>query len=92
MISDAERRVLAEIELALRNDDARFVARFDDRRIERRRRRLVDLTCLAVFLVTAGMFAAGAAAAALAWLCLTGCAATVVALRRAMNRRGGWSR
>jgi O-antigen/teichoic acid export membrane protein len=94
MCSDSERRVLAEIELALRRDDARFVARFDERPSGRRRRRLVEVTCLAGLLVAAVLLAIGAAAAALPWLCLTGCAATVVAtvvaLGRAMNRRARW--
>jgi hypothetical protein len=90
MFSDAERRVLAEIELTLRRDDASFVARFDERRIRRRRRRLVEVTCLAVLLVAAVLFLAGTAAAALAWLCLTGCAATVVVTCVLITRPRRW--
>jgi hypothetical protein len=97
MISDAERRVLADMESMLRRNDARFVARFDERRIRQRRWRLNVAICLAVLLVAAGGFATGATAAALIWLCVTGSAATVVALgrpkkRRATERRGRWSR
>ena len=97
MLSDADRRVLAEMESTLRRFDGRFVARFDERRIRRRRRRLNAATWLAVLLVAVGGFAAGETAAALTWLCVTGSAATVVALRRAMKRRairgqGRWSR
>jgi|tagenome__1003787_1003787.scaffolds.fasta_scaffold20688212_1 hypothetical protein len=87
MLSDADRRVLADMESTLRRNDARFVARFDDRRIRKRRRRLNAATCLAVLLVAVGGFATGAAAVALTWLCAAGCAATVVVLWRAMKRR-----
>lgn len=87
MFSDAERRVLAEIELALHRDDAKFVARFDERRIKRRPRLLIGLAYLTVLFVAALLFVTGAAAAALAWVTLTGCAATVVALSGAMNPR-----
>jgi hypothetical protein len=87
MFSDAERRVLAEIESAFRRDDARFVARFDEQWIESRRWRPAEVMCMAAVLVAIVMCAAGGTAFALACLCLTGCAAIAVAVRRAMNRR-----
>jgi hypothetical protein len=86
MFSDAERTVLAEIELAFRRDDAAFVARFDEQRIGRRRWRLVDVTCMAALLAAIVVCAAGGTAVAVACLCLTSCATIVVVLRRAMNR------
>ena len=88
MFSDAERRVLAEIELALHRDEPRFVARFDERRMRRRRRLFIALTYLTVLIVTAVLLATGAAGAALAWVSLTGCAAAVVALSGKMSPTG----
>ncbi|MDX6255825.1 MAG: hypothetical protein QOJ11_2159 [Frankiales bacterium] len=87
MFSDAERGVLAEIESALRRDDARFVAQFDEQRIGSRRWRPVEVTCMAALLVAIVVCASGGTAGAVAFLCLTSCATIVVTLRRAMNRR-----
>jgi hypothetical protein len=87
MFSDAERGVLAEIESALRRDDARFVAQFDEQRIGSRRWRPVEVTCMAALLVAIVLCATGGTAVALACLCLTGCAAIGVVIRRTMNRR-----
>ncbi|MDX6201663.1 MAG: hypothetical protein QOJ83_1163 [Frankiales bacterium] len=87
MLSEAERRVLAEIEMAFRRDDARFVAGFDEQRIGCPRWRPVEVLCMAALLVAIVVCATGGTAVALACLCLTGCAAIVVALRRAANRR-----
>jgi hypothetical protein len=87
MLSDADRRVLAEMESAFRRNDARFVARFDERRVKRRRRRIDVVAGVAVLLTAVGGLAIGGAAVALTWLSVTGSAATVVALRRTMKGR-----
>lgn len=66
MISDAEWRKLAEIEMALRRDDPIFVQRFDEQRPTPHRRRIgARLAILAVLAVTAVAIALGVAAAAI---------------------------
>jgi hypothetical protein len=50
MISDAERRRLAEIESSLQDDDPAFVRRFESRR--RQRQRIMILSLALAFAVT----------------------------------------
>ena len=66
MISDADWRRLAEIEMALRRDDPAFVQRFDPQRVTSPRRRMgTRLAILLVLAVTALVIGLGCAAAAL---------------------------
>lgn len=65
MISDAEWRKLAEIEMVLRRDDPAFVQRFDEQPVTPHRRRitarLAMLVALAVAAVAIGLGCAAAA-------------------------------
>jgi hypothetical protein len=66
MISDAEWRKLAEIEMALRRDDPIFVQRFDEQRLTPHRRRIeARLAILVVLAVTTVAIVLGVAAAAI---------------------------
>jgi uncharacterized membrane protein HdeD (DUF308 family) len=63
------------------------VAGFDEQRIGCRQWWLVEVTGITALIVAIVVCAAGGAAVAVACLCFIGCAAIVVALRRAANRR-----
>jgi len=65
VISDAEQRRLAEIEVVLRRDDPAFVRRFDERRLSPRRRRILALLAILIVpTVTAVALTVGGVAAA----------------------------
>jgi Protein of unknown function (DUF3040) len=65
MISDADWRKLAEIEMALRRDDPAFVQRFDEQRLTPHRRRIgARLAILVVLAIATVAIALGGAAAA----------------------------
>jgi len=83
VISDAERRLLAEIEMVLRCDDPAFVRRFEERRrTPRRRRILARLAILVVLAVTTAALALCGAATVVIGLSIMGCVGVALCLWR----------